>query len=66
MWLLCARVEEVGQHVGELVVQPGGGAPVEAQATAQLGGRGVAPQVVAQRREVAPVGAEPRDVDRLA
>src|SRR6478735_3663462 len=59
-------VEEVGQDVGELVVQAGGGSPVEREATAQLGRRGVAPRVVAQRGEVAAVGAQSRDVDGLA
>ena len=59
------RVEEVGQHVGELVVQPGGRAPVEGEATPQLGCRRVTPQVVAQARQVASVGAQPRDVDGL-
>src|SRR6478609_11748031 len=41
-------VEEIGQHVGELMVQPCRGAPVEGQATAQLWGGGVAPLVVPQ------------------
>src|SRR3954452_5781906 len=61
--VVVRRVEEVGQHVGELMVQPSRGAPVEGQAPALLRGRGVAPLVVAQRGEVAPVGAQPRDVN---
>src|SRR6478752_10043713 len=39
-------VEEIGQHVGELMVQPRRGAPVEGQATAQLRGGRIAPLVV--------------------
>src|SRR6476469_1017913 len=41
-------VEEIGQHVGELMGHPCRGAPVEGQATAQRRGRGVAPLVVPQ------------------
>src|SRR6476661_6463715 len=58
-------IEEIGEHVRELVVQTGSGTPVEGEATPKLGGGGVAPLVVPQRREVAPVGAQPGDVDGL-
>ena len=34
--VVVGRVEEVGEHVGELVVQTRGGAPVEGEAAAQL------------------------------